>query len=63
MSTKTRAFARGAGKSVMVFPRASVTMTEVSAARAFWSAKVAMSKASKEAQRKIRSDLDLAGAE
>lgn len=63
MSIKARAFARGAGKSVTVFPRASVTMTEVSAARAFWGARAAIATASKEAQRKLRHDVDLAGAE
>ena len=65
MSThiKFRAFARGAGKAVTVFPRANMIMTPTSAADDFIKAKSLISSASKKAERSIWSRRELAHAE
>lgn len=52
MSThiKFRAMAYGAGKTLMVFPRAKVTMSSVSAASSFMAARKEIASASKQAE-------------
>lgn len=63
MSDGQRAFARGAGLALTVFPRATVTISHTTAVGAFARARKTISNAGREAERKVGASHDLAHAE